>query len=179
MKLVPEAVVYHRWQQYGPVIEDVKIIRLARFSDDGGSLTELVRLTDEGKFPSPGFSEFRVAQINYSTIEPGVIKAFHVHPDQRDVWFVPPEDRVLVVLVDTRAESKTARKVQKILLGDGGSTLLSIPNGVAHGCRNVGDKPARIVYMTDVHFSPEPGKTQEGRLPWDLVGAEIWEPAKE
>jgi hypothetical protein len=33
--------------------------------------------------------------------------------------------------------------------------------------------------MTDVHFSAEPGVTDEGRLPWDLVGAEIWEPAKE
>jgi hypothetical protein len=33
--------------------------------------------------------------------------------------------------------------------------------------------------MTDMHFSAEPAATDEGRLPWDLVGAEIWEPSKE
>ena len=56
---------------------------------------------------------------------------------------------------------------------------MRIPPGVAHGCRNVGSNTARIVYMTDVHFSPDPDKTEEGRLPWDLIGEEIWEPAKE
>jgi hypothetical protein len=33
--------------------------------------------------------------------------------------------------------------------------------------------------MTDVRFSPEPAATDEGRLPWDLVGAQVWEPAKD
>jgi len=67
----------------------------------------------------------------------------------------------------------------KIMLGDGNSILVRIPPGVAHGCRNLGDEPARIIYMVDEQFSAEPGSTDEGRLPWDLVGAEIWEPTKD
>jgi dTDP-4-dehydrorhamnose 3,5-epimerase len=176
--LVPEVVSVLTKQDYGrPGIDDVKYVVLRRFSDDGGSITELARLTEEGR--TEAFSAFQVRQVNYSTIEPGVIKAFHVHERQRDLWFVPPEDRVLLVLVDVRRDSKTPRHAMKIMLGDGNSSLVSIPPGVAHGCRNLGDAPARIIYMTDVPFSLDPQVTDEGRLPWDLVGAEIWEPAKE
>lgn len=178
MKLIPEVVPVHRHQEYGRGLPGVEIVRLTRFSDDGGSITELARL-DEAARVTPGLAGFRVAQINYSTIEPGVIKAFHVHARQRDVWFVPPHDRLLLVLVDVREDSPTPRHVQKIMLGDGGSTLVSIPPGVAHGCRNVGSATATIIYMTDVHFSPRPETTDEGRLPWDMAGEEVWEPGRE
>lgn len=139
-------------------------------------MTELARLEDGVVGGLPGF---RAAQINYSTVEPGVVKAFHVHRVQTDLWYVPPEDRVLLVLVDLRKGSPTEGARLRLLLGDTRSLLVRVPPGVAHGCRNVGRAPARIVYFTDLHFSPEPQTTDEGRLPWDLLGAEIWDPAKE
>ena len=176
MKLIPEVTAVFRNQDYGQTIEGVKTARLARFADDGGSLTELGRFADGAH---QVFAGFKIAQINYGTIEPGVIKAFHVHPRQRDVWFVPPEHRVLLVLVDVRDDSPTARKAVKVMLGAGSSMLVSIPQGVAHGLRNLGDGPASIIYMTDAHFSPDPATTEEGRLPWDMIGPEIWEPAKD
>ena len=179
MKLIPEVLSEYRHQEYGRGIHDVKVVRLTRFADDGGSLTEIVRLTSEAKFPAGALPDFVVRQISYSTIEPGVIKAFHVHERQRDVWFVPPEDRVLLALVDVRDDSPTARHRMKVMLGAGNSILVSIPRGVAHGCRNLGDKTAHLFYLTDQHFSAEPDKTDEGRLPWDMVGAEIWEPSKD
>jgi len=178
MKLTPEIRSLFKVQDYGkrPVIDGVAVVPVRRFNDDGGSMTELARL-DEGR--AQALAGFSAAQINYSTLEPGVVKAFHVHHRQTDVWYVPPEDRVLLVLVDVREGSPTEKVATKLVLGDGASALVRIPPGVAHGCRNVGERTARIVYMTDVHFSAEPGATDEGRLPWDLVGAEIWEPAKE
>ena len=178
MKLVPELKSLFTFQNYGkrPPIEGVAVHVLRRFVEDGGSMIELSRFADGAPAVFPGFA---LAQINYSTLEPQVLKAFHVHNRQTDIWFVPPEDRVVLVLVDVRAGSPTEKTVTKMLLGDGQSLLVRIPPGVAHGCRNLGDKPARIVYMTDVLFSAEPGATDEGRLPWDLVGAEIWEPSKE
>ena len=175
--LIPEVRTAHRLQDYGGGIDEVKVIRLTRFSDDQGSLTELARLDDKGHLH--GFTALRLQQLNYSTLEPGVIKAFHVHKGQREAWFVPPEDRILLVLVDVRDASPTARRVMKIVLGDGSSMLLSIPPGVAHGFKNIGTKTARVIYLTDRHFSAEPEKTDEGRLPWDMVGPEIWEPSKD
>jgi dTDP-4-dehydrorhamnose 3,5-epimerase len=178
VKLMRELAAIFRHQDYGktPPIEGVGVQTLRRFNEDGGSMTELARVSG-GLLAS--VAEFQLAQINYSVIAPGVLKAFHVHHRQTDLWFVPPEDRILLVLVDVREGSPTTKTVTKLVLGDGNSSLVRIPPGVAHGCRNIGEKTARIVYMTDVPFSPEPGSTDEGRLPWDLVGAAIWEPSKD
>ena len=178
MKLTPDLKSLFTFQDYTkrPAIEGVEVHALRRFAEDGGSMTELSRLSGGVPAPFPGFV---LAQLNYSTLQPSVIKGFHLHHRQTDIWFVPPEDRVVLVLVDVRAGSKTEKTVTKMMLGDGQSLLVRIPPGVAHGCRNLGDKPARIVYMTDVHFSAEPGVSDEGRFPWDFVGADVWEPSKE
>ena len=178
MTLIPELKTLFKFQDYGKQapIQGVAVHALRRFGEDGGSMTEVARFA--GGFPD-AFPGFTLAQINYSTLEPSVLKAFHVHHRQTDIWFVPPEDRVVLVLVDVRAGSPTEKAVTKLMLGDGRPMLVKIPPGVAHGCRNLGATTARIVYMTDVRFSAEPGATDEGRLPWDLVGAEIWEPSKE
>ena len=121
---------------------------------------------------------FDVRQVNYSEIEPGIIKAFHVHARQTDVWYTPPSDRLLVVLVDVRQGSATEGVVRRIMLGAGVSRLLRIPPGVAHGVRNLGTATGHIIYFVDQHFSADPAGCDEGRLPWDYVGAEIWEPIR-
>ncbi len=178
MKLVPEAEAMCRLQDYSnrPTIAGVEIVELRRFRDDGGSMTELARLL-EGKIV--GIEGFVVAQVNYSTVQPGAIKGFHLHRRQTDVWFVPPGDRILLVLADVRETSPTTGARMRVLLGDGVSRLVRVPPGVAHGCRNLGGEAATIVYFTDVHFSADPGEGDEGRLPWDFAGAGIWEIPRE
>ena len=155
-----------------PQIEGVQIVDLKRFTDDGGSFLELARLKQGAASELPGFE---CRQINYSEIDPGVIKAFHLHRRQTDVWFVPPGDKMLVVLLDVRAGSKSQGAQRRIVLGDGASRLLRIPPGVAHGVKNLGPSRGRIIYLVDHQFSPDPDQTEEGRLPWDFAGAEIWD----
>jgi hypothetical protein len=41
--------------------------------------------------------------------------------------------------------------------------------------RNLGAETGRIIYFTDLHFSAEPSACDEGRLPWDFAGADVWE----
>ena len=177
MELTPDAKRAFQVQAYGPGsrIEGVESVELRRFADDGGSMTELARLVD-GR---PGaLTGFQVRQINYSELEPGVIKAYHLHTRQTDVWYVPPSDRMLVVLVDVRRGSPTEGARVRLVLGAGGSRLLRIPPGVAHGVRNLAGAAGRIVYFTDEHFSPDPATCDEGRLPWDWAGAEVWDVAR-
>lgn len=179
LKLTDGAEAAYRKQDYTspkPSIEGVSIVELKRFGDDGGSMTELARLEDGRLLGMQGFS---AAQINYSTLEPGAIKAFHLHRFQTDVWYVPAEDRVLLVLADLRQGSRTSGARLRIVLGDSRSLLVRIPPGVAHGCRNLGASTARIVYFTDRHFAPAPDETDEGRLPWDFLGADLWERTRE
>ena len=153
-------------------IDGVEIVDLRRFNDDGGAITELGRLTQGVHGQLEGFE---VKQLNFSTIEPGVVKAFHLHHRQTDVWYVPPTDRLLLVLHDARKGSPTEGLTMRLMLGDGNNRLIRIPPGVAHGCTNLGDKTASIIYFVDVQFSVEPDECDEGRLPWDYCGAEVWD----
>ena len=174
MDLTPSAKRAFQTQSYGPApsIEGVEIVELKRFSDDGGSMTELGRLTNGAP---QAFRGFEVRQINYSEIEAGAIKAFHLHQRQTDIWYVPPSDRMLLVLIDVRQGLKTEGTRVRLMLGAGGSRLVRIPPGVAHGVKNMASSTGRVIYFTDVHFSAEPSMCDEGRLPWDYAGAEIWD----
>lgn len=156
-------------------IGGVEIVELKRFVDDGGTLVELGRLTAGAHAALPGFE---VKQVNFSEIDPGVIKAFHLHRRQTDVWFVPPGDRMLLVLLDARADSPTENAVRRLILGDGASRLVRVPPGVAHGVRNLATTRGRIIYFVDTHFSPDPDNSDEGRLPWDFAGVDVWEPTR-
>ena len=161
-------------QDYGAKrrIEGVEIVELKRFNDDGGSMTELGRLDGGIHKQLPGF---HVRQVNYSVLEPLAIKAFHLHTRQTDVWYVPPSDKLLLVLADVRAGSPTEGQVMRFVLGDGNSRLVRIPPGVAHGCKNLRPAtPTAILYFVDVQFSTDE-HCDEGRLPWDHFGAQVWD----
>ncbi|MBM4443149.1 MAG: dTDP-4-dehydrorhamnose 3,5-epimerase family protein [Candidatus Rokubacteria bacterium] len=174
MDFSPQAKRAFQVQSYAPrpAIDGVQIVAVTRHHDDGGSMTELARLVEGTPQALPGFV---VRQVNFSEIEPGAIKAFHLHTRQTDVWFVPPSDRVLVVLVDVRKGSPTEGVSARLVLGAGASRLVRIPPGVAHGARNLGSATGHIIYFTDVHFSPDPTDCDEGRLPWDYLGAAVWD----
>src|ERR1051325_5703552 len=126
MEFSPEAKQAFQLQPYGatPTIVGVRLVDLRRFHDDGGAMTELGRLVD-GRLQ--GLPEFTVRQINFSVMEPGAIKAFHLHSRQTDVWYVPPTDRLLMVLVDVRKGSPTEHVQMRFMHSDGASRLVVIP----------------------------------------------------
>ena len=177
MNLSPDAKRAFQIQSYtsAPRIDGVQIVDLTRHADDGGSITELLRLAEARSDALPGFT---VRQINYSEIEPGAIKAFHLHARQTDIWYAPPSDRLLVVLLDVREHSPSEGVSMRLMLGDGASRLLRVPPGVAHGVKNVGLATGRIIYFVDELFSPDPTLCDEGRLPWDFAGPHIWDIAR-
>src|ERR1700691_1830878 len=81
-------------------IEGVQLINLNMFVDDGGCLAEVIRLDEQGCLQI--LPEFKVRQSTYSQMLPGTIKAFHLHYNQEDLWFVVPTDRLLIGLFDAR-----------------------------------------------------------------------------
>ena len=160
-------------QNYAPqkAIDGVKHIELKQFSEDGGDFIELGRMK-EGMLKD--IPEFEVQQINYSLMLPGVIKAAHVHKLQDDVWFVPPQQRLVAGLLDVRAESPTKGFVMRVVLGGHKSRLLFIPRGVAHGCANLTRSEVIIFYFSNRHFTPDPSSCDEFRLPWNIFGKEFF-----
>lgn len=174
LALDPEFASRLRTQSYAPGarIEGVEFLPLERFVDDGGSFLELARLSSGRLAAAPGFE---VRQISSSVLQPGTIKAFHLHLRQAEIWFVPPEARLLVGLIDTRRGSPTPRASMRFVLGDGQARLLQIPPGVAHGVANPSGTPVPLLYFADRQFDPHPARCDEKRLPWDLLGADFWE----
>lgn len=159
-------------QSYGrrPSIEGVQIIDLPVFGDEGGDFCEITRFLTEGGLQA--VPDYHPAQISYSLMESGTIKAWHLHHRQDDLWFVPPAGRLLVGVLDVREGSPSYKQSRRLTMGAGRARLLFIPRGVAHGAANLGPAPASIIYFTNTAF--DSAQPDEHRLPYDLLGSEFW-----
>ncbi|MCI0471009.1 MAG: dTDP-4-dehydrorhamnose 3,5-epimerase family protein [Candidatus Aminicenantes bacterium] len=138
------------------MIDGVKIKQLKKFSDDRGFFSEVI------KFGEDTFCEVR--QTSYTEAYPGVIKAFHWHKKQIDVWF-PVRGNMQIVLHDLREESPTKGETQVIFGGEDNPILVLIPTGVAHGYRVLGNTPATLFYHTSEAYDPK--DPDEERIPFD------------
>jgi dTDP-4-dehydrorhamnose 3,5-epimerase len=138
------------------MIEGIQMKRLTVHSDDRGILMEVLRADDP--FYEP------VKQTTYTEAYPGVIKAFHWHKRQTDIWFFS-KGMAQVVLYDLRSDSPTHRRTDVLIMGERTPILLAIPTGIAHGYRVLGTEPAGLFYhTTDVY---DPADPDEERIPWD------------
>lgn len=137
-------------------IHDVVVKKLVTHSDDRGYFREILRDDD-------GLLE-RFGQTSFTKTYPGIIKAFHWHKWQDDIWYVA-DGMVRVVLYDMRPDSPTHRETQVIFAGEDSPVLIFIPIGVAHGYQVLGNKPATLFYH--VTRSYDPSEPDEERIPWD------------
>lgn len=152
-----------------PSIDGVRFVDVVRHLDDAGEFSELGRFAG-GRLEA--LPDFEIQQVNHSLMQPGTIKAWHLHYRQEDVWFVPPDERLLVGLFDVRKESRTEGVTMRLVLGDGQGRLLYIPRGVAHGAANPYPRAARILYFVNQKFDPK--DPDEYRLPADAAGKDFW-----
>jgi len=138
------------------MIEGVVVKTCTMHADDRGVLVEVVR-DDE-----PVFRDVR--QTTYTVAYPGVVKAFHWHRRQWDVWFFA-SGMAQVVLYDLRDGSPTQGQTDVLYMGSRRPLVVAIPPGVAHGYRVLGTEPAALFYHTTEHY--DPADPDEERLPWD------------
>ncbi|KOO50343.1 dTDP-4-dehydrorhamnose 3,5-epimerase family protein [Priestia koreensis] len=138
------------------MISGVKIKPLLKHCDDRGFFAELLR-SDESLL-----EEFGQASLSMSY--PGVIKAFHYHEHQDDLWFFP-SGNAQVVLHDLRPHSSTFQQTSTHYMGEHNPILLLIPRGVAHGYRVLGENPATILYFTNRPYDPK--NPDEHRIAWN------------
>ena len=138
------------------MIRDVHVKKLVVHNDDRGTLMEVLRSDD-------AFFE-RIAQTTFTVAYPGVIKAFHWHRRQKDVWFFA-SGMAQVVLYDMRRDSPTYRETNVLYMGEKNPLLVSIPEYVAHGYRVLGQEPAALFYHTTTTYDPK--DPDEERLPFD------------
>jgi dTDP-4-dehydrorhamnose 3,5-epimerase len=137
------------------MIEGVTVKVLKTNVDERGYFREVIRVTDE--FFSEGFGQW-----SHSKMYRDVIKAWHIHQQQIDWWYVPM-GALKAVLHDLRKDSPSFRQTQEVFLGEQyGEKVLKIPPGVAHGCKVLSGE-AHLFYITSNPYNPQ----DEGRLPHD------------
>src|SRR5574341_1438705 len=90
-------------------IHDVVIKKLVTHCDDRGYLREVLR--DDDKLLT------HYGQTTITKTYPGVIKAFHWHQSQDDVWYVV-SGMARVVMYDRREGSPTFGETQVVYAGD-------------------------------------------------------------
>lgn len=138
------------------MIHGVRVKRLVRHCNDRGFFQEILRDDD-------GLLE-RFGQASMSKTYPGVIKAFHYHERQDDLWFFPVGN-VQVVLHDLRVGSPTHGETDVFYMGEEEPTLLLIPSRVAHGYRTLGETPSICIYFTTLSYDVM--NPDEKRLPYN------------
>lgn len=137
------------------MIDGVQTKDLIRHPDERGFFEELIRESD------PIFTE-GFGQLSRSSMVAGVVKAWHLHKTQVDLWYVV-KGTVKVALYDSRKGSVTHKELNEFLLGEEGQdVILKIPAGVAHGLK-VMKGPAELIYVTSGIYT----KDEEGRMPYD------------
>lgn len=141
--------------RFGEIL-GVTVKRLVRHPDDRGFFQEILRDDDH--------LLRRFGQASLSMSYPGVIKAFHYHERQDDLWFFPVGS-AQVVLYDLRPDSPTQGITQVLYPGQDNPILIVIPVGVAHGYRVLGSTPLMILYFTTESYRAD--NPDEKRLAWD------------
>ncbi|WP_261665038.1 dTDP-4-dehydrorhamnose 3,5-epimerase family protein [Deinococcus sp. Marseille-Q6407] len=174
MKLTDAVTRDVTFQTYGAAepLEGVQLHPLRKHRSENGAFMEWLRL-NEGQLSQPAVAGFVPAQLSVSWAAPGRVNAFHLHPrePQNELW-TAVQGQLLVWLVDVRAGSATSGQRQRVLLSAEEPAALFIPSGVAHGYQ-AGPDGALLLYGVDASF--DPAAPNEGRLPWDYFGPELWQ----
>jgi dTDP-4-dehydrorhamnose 3,5-epimerase len=149
------------------LIAGVRIEPYVVWPDDRGVFQELAR-TGQGMIDNFPYESTQIsAALNY----PGIIKAFHYHCEQTDLWVVVT-GQLQVALVDLRIDSPTYGRRNTMFISPMRPWQVLIPPGIAHGYKVIGIDPSVLVYFTNRTYNPR----DEGRLPYDDTGINYdWE----
>lgn len=137
-------------------IHDVVVKPLATHSDDRGYFREVLRDDDH--------LLRRFGQTSVTRSYPGVIKAFHWHEEQDDIWYVAG-GMARIVLYDRREGSPTRGITQVIYAGEDNPVIVLIPTGLAHGYQVLGNQPVLLFYHVTKAYDPK--APDEQRIPFD------------
>ncbi len=128
----------------------------SHFADDRGwSLMNLLT----GVMSSQG-------QVNFSTMYPGVIKAWHRHHKQTDFWIVLNGHLKVGVHRESDGVSWMAT------MGEKRPGVLIIPPPLWHGAATIGHEPAGLLYYVTHAYNP--AAPDEDRRPFDGIEGFPW-----
>jgi dTDP-4-dehydrorhamnose 3,5-epimerase len=143
------------------MIEGIVVVPKRQIIDERGKVMHMLRRDD------PEFEEF--GEIYFSTVNPGVVKGWHVHT-RMTLNYYCVHGIVKLALHDDREGSSTRGEVQEIILGDANSLLVRIPPMIWNGVKGLGQAPAVIANCATLPHDPEEIRRLDpfsSRIPYD------------
>ena len=128
------------------MIDGVAVRPLKQILDERGKIMHMLRRDD------PHFSEF--GEIYFSTVNPGVVKAWHGHR-RMTLNYVCVFGAIKLVLFDARADSPTRGEVQEIFMGPENYVLATIPAEVINGFKGISGYPSIVANCATLPHDPD------------------------
>ena len=126
-------------------IDGVQRIPLERIPDERGTILHMLKATD------PHFVQF--GEIYFSTVYPGVIKAWHRHGEMT-LNYACVFGRVKLVLYDEREGSATRGTLMEVFLGPDDYSLVVIPPEVWNGFKGMSEPYAIVANCCTHPYDP-------------------------
>jgi dTDP-4-dehydrorhamnose 3,5-epimerase len=118
------------------MIEGIQIIPKPKIADERGTIMHMLRADDKE------FEKF--GEIYFSTIYPGVVKAWHFHKTMTLNYFCVVGMIKLVLYKDN--------EIQEVFMGEDNPCLVKIPPGIWNGFKCISTYPAVVANCaTEVH----------------------------
>lgn len=153
-----------------------RVTKLNKFLDDRGVSMHDIFAKSTGDMHNEGKGLLHI-QINYSTVNPGIIKAWHRHQHQDDYFCVLRGNaKVGIVGPDVHIGNRTLRpSIESYYTGEDNPSVIHIKAGEWHGLTPVGDKPCGLLYFVTNLYDPT--NPDEERANFDeFVPKGWWEP---
>jgi len=124
-------------------IDGLVVTPLRRIPDERGAVLHMLRND------SPVFGE-----IYFSTVYPGVVKAWHLHQEMQ-LNYAVPVGMVKLVCYDDRPDSPTKGNVVELHIGELNYCLVTIPPLVWNGFKGEGTATALVANCSTTPHYPE------------------------
>lgn len=140
---------------YVPIkkIEEPRIVQLKPFLDQRGLSFHDIFSNVKQNMLSNGKSILDF-QVNYSTLHPGIIKAWHRHKNQDDYFCVLSGDAKVGIVTEDPANGGET-KIESYCIGESNPAVIHINAGEWHGLTAIGNKPCGLLYFVTQQYNPE------------------------
>ena len=127
------------------MIDGVLVLPLRQIPDERGKIMHMLR------HDAPHFEQF--GEIYFSVVNPGVIKAWHIHSEMT-LNYACVSGTIRLGLYDEREDSPTKGEAQNLFIGESNYCLVRIPPGVWNGFKGVGVNPAIVANCSTTAHDP-------------------------
>jgi len=138
----------------------VKLADLARFPDERGIFTEIMRLDWKNLL-----EEDSIMQANLSITYPGIVRAWHRHARGQTDYFLVLKGSIKVCAYNDEENSPKKGELVEAILSEQRMQILRVPGQYWHGFKVISPEPALIIYFTNKLYDYE--NPDEERRPWN------------